>query len=359
YDSSFSIDVNGVWTYEADNANAAIQSLGVGDTLTEVFTVYSADGTPQNITITINGANDIPVITGTIAQSVIEDSAATLTASGTLSIIDTDAGESLFLADTAGSYGNFSVDANGNWTYAVNNNLPAVQGLGAGDILSEIFVVRSIDNTQIQEVTINIVGTNDIPTVVGNIARTVNEDAAPTLTTSGTLLISDVDVGESFFVAQAGSVGTYGTFTINANGNWTYQANNSQAAIQNLGQGDSITDTFTVYSLDLSKTQNVTITIQGTNDGPVATADSRAMLDTASPITGNILLNDTDIDSVITVSTVNGSSSLTTTGEWGTLSWNADGTYTYTVRPSAASALSAGNTVIEKFNYVVVDDFGA
>ncbi|MCW0470758.1 VCBS domain-containing protein [Vibrio chagasii] len=33
-----------------------------GDTLTETFTVTSADGTEHDITVTINGTNDAPVI---------------------------------------------------------------------------------------------------------------------------------------------------------------------------------------------------------------------------------------------------------------------------------------------------------
>ena len=38
------------------------QALGNGDTLTETFTVKSADGTSATVTITINGSNDAAVI---------------------------------------------------------------------------------------------------------------------------------------------------------------------------------------------------------------------------------------------------------------------------------------------------------
>ncbi|UTW43350.1 VCBS domain-containing protein [bacterium SCSIO 12844] len=44
-----------------------------------------------------------------------------------------------------------------------------------------------------------------------------NEDAAATLTTSGTLTISDTDTGEAVFNAETIS-GTYGDLTIEADG---------------------------------------------------------------------------------------------------------------------------------------------
>lgn len=59
YGSQLVIDEDGNWTYTADNSNAAIQALDTGDTLTEVFTVTSANGT-STVTITINGVDEPP-----------------------------------------------------------------------------------------------------------------------------------------------------------------------------------------------------------------------------------------------------------------------------------------------------------
>ncbi|MFT3956301.1 MAG: VCBS domain-containing protein [Piscinibacter sp.] len=42
---------NGAWTYTAANANPAIQALGAGQTLTETFTVRSADGTTSSLSL--------------------------------------------------------------------------------------------------------------------------------------------------------------------------------------------------------------------------------------------------------------------------------------------------------------------
>ena len=63
------IDADGVWVYTADNSDAAIQALDAGDTLTEVFTVTSTNGT-TTITITINGADEPPCfVAGTLIDT--------------------------------------------------------------------------------------------------------------------------------------------------------------------------------------------------------------------------------------------------------------------------------------------------
>ena len=120
------------------------------------------------------------------------------------------------------------------------------------------------------------------------------EDTAATLITAGKLNIADVDTGESSFVAQASAAGTYGTFALNADGNWTYSANNSQAAIQQLGAGQTLTDSFTAVSKDGTATQTVSITITGTNDTPALgfyqgfEAGKAGILDGASGWYGNV-----------------------------------------------------------------------
>uniref|UniRef100_UPI00188CA49C VCBS domain-containing protein n=1 Tax=Vibrio anguillarum TaxID=55601 RepID=UPI00188CA49C len=103
---------NGKWTYVLDNSNETVDALNVDSTpLTETFTVKSEDGTEQQVTITINGANDKADIQGAVSGSVTED-AADNTATGTLLASDVDNTDNVFQAqtDAAGQYGTFSVD---------------------------------------------------------------------------------------------------------------------------------------------------------------------------------------------------------------------------------------------------------
>src|SRR6185295_6657609 len=164
----------------------------------------------------------------------------------------------------------FSLDASSHSTYSADNSQAAIQSLGAGSHLTDSFTAVSSDGTASQLVTVQIDGTNDVPVIGGVSTGTVTEDAStPNLTTAGDLTIADVDAGESNFTPHASIAGTYGTFSLDAAGHWTYTADNSQAAIQSLGAGSHLTDSFTAVSSDGTASQLVTVQIDGTNDVPV------------------------------------------------------------------------------------------
>ena len=171
---SFQIDQNGKWTYTLNNDDPKVQALKEGEKVTDTITVTVDDGhggkTTQTITVTITGTNDAAVITpskpGDDKGSVTEDDK--LTANGKLDVVDPDKGEAVFKpqTDIAGTHGKFSIDANGNWKYELNNDDPKVQALGAGEKLTETFTVTTADGTTGQ-VVITINGTNDKPTITG------------------------------------------------------------------------------------------------------------------------------------------------------------------------------------------------
>src|SRR6185312_7259699 len=285
---TFTLDAAGNWTYTADNTQTAIQQLGATQSITDSFTAVSSDGTAsQVVTVTIHGTNDVPVIAGASTAAVTEDNGAAgivatnLTTGGALTIADVDAGQSNFTAQasTAGSnaLGTFTLDAAGNWTYTADNTQTAIQQLGATQSITDSFTAVSSDGTASQVVTVTIHGTNDVPVIAGASTAAVTEDngaagiVATNLTTGGALTIADVDAGQSNFTAQPSTAGSNAlrTFTLDAAGNWTYTADNTQTAIQQLGATQSITDSFTAVSSDGTASQVVTVTIHGTNDVPV------------------------------------------------------------------------------------------
>ena len=127
----------GVWTYTLNDANSAVQALNVGDKLTDTFTVTTIDGTPQVVTVTINGTNDAAVISGATTGSVIEDGGTkcdTPTATGTLTDyrrrqsrpIPSRRSDCPTASD--GGYGTFTMTADGVWTYTLDDS----QQRGAG-----------------------------------------------------------------------------------------------------------------------------------------------------------------------------------------------------------------------------------
>ena len=271
----------GQWVYSLDNA--ANQALAAGESHTEIFTVRVTDDqgafVNQQVSVVVNGTNDGPVVTNAAAAtqgSVTEDAA--LTATGQLGASDVDHGATQTWSvqgSNAGAYGNLTVNASGLWSYALNNASANVQALAQGEHASDSFVVRVTDDKGAfvdQVVKLAITGTNDAASISGNSTGAVTEDT--TLSTSGTLAVADVDHGQAVFQEQTNAAGSYGNFSIGANGNWTYALNNGAANVQALAAGEQASDSFTVVSQDGTASQVVNVAITGTNDGPVAHDDS-------------------------------------------------------------------------------------
>src|SRR5207253_1537042 len=149
-------------TYTLDNTNAAMQALNNGGTLSDTFTVTTIDGTAQVVSITIHGANDAAIISGTSTGSVTEANGTpgTPTATGTLTDTDVDNTANTFQAVAAGAastngYGTYGMTAGGVWTYTLNNGNATVQALNVGGTLTDTFTVQTADGTS-QLVTVTI-----------------------------------------------------------------------------------------------------------------------------------------------------------------------------------------------------------
>ncbi|TKB14086.1 MAG: hypothetical protein E5V75_19980 [Mesorhizobium sp.] len=295
---TLSINAAGEWSYVLNEDDAAVQALNVGDpALTDTITVQTSDGTQQNIVISINGANDAAVITvnGVQDTSVTEKGGVAngtpgdATASGDLNATDVD-NAATFNTQTAASksYGTFSIDANGTWNYTLDDNNAAVQALnsaGANTTLHELVTVTTVDGTQ-QVIDITIHGANDAAALSSALLNLTEGNAAADISTSGSLTISDVD-SDPHFVAQAGTAGNYGTFAIDADGNWTYTAS---SAHDEFVAGQHYAENFDVVSADGTHT-SVAIDILGTDDGPPRFAPTDIQLTPDTSPTGDVNFN--------------------------------------------------------------------
>ncbi len=104
--------------------------------------------------------------------------------------------------------------------------------------------------------------------------------------------------------------GLYGTLKIGANGTYIYEVDNSNAQVQALRTtANTLTETFTYTMADsggLTAASTLTVVIKGSNDAPAAVDDRDTVQETstatgASPVyygitTGDVLINDTDVD---------------------------------------------------------------
>ena len=113
---------------------------------------------------------------------------------------------------------------------------------------------------------VTITGTNDAATISGTAAGR-GEGRRHADGSAGTLTVADVDSGEAHFQTPASLTATYGVFTFDpSTGVWSYTLNNAAADVQSLTGGQVVHDTLTVKSADGTASQQIDVTITGTND---------------------------------------------------------------------------------------------
>jgi T1SS-143 domain-containing protein len=284
---TFSIDASGNWTYTLNNADPAVQALGAGQALpNEVFVVRSIDGTTSNVTVTITGTDDAPIIssgTGAVTENTAP------TATGTLTATDIDNPALAFVpASISGSFGSLTLLSNGQWTYTLDAR---AEPLAQNQVINEPITVQLADGST-TTVTITITGTNDPAVIIGAASGAVTEDA--TLAASGTLTATDID-NPATFAPQTVSL-AYGNFTIDASGAWTYTLRNGDANVQALTSGQHPTETVSVATADGTQ-QQITITVNGANEAPTAVVTPASGAEDAAGIP--ITLAGSDVDGTL------------------------------------------------------------
>ncbi|MDB5432933.1 MAG: type secretion C-terminal target domain, partial [Caulobacter sp.] len=285
---AFTIDASGAWTYTT--APSAHDAFVGGQHYPDSLTVATADGTTTTISVDILGTNDAAVITGTDSADLTETNAV-LTANGDLDASDIDSSNA-FVAQTdvagLGGYGTFSIDAGGAWSYTANS---AHNAFVDGQHYADSLTVETADGTS-TVISVDILGTNDAAVLSADTVNVTETNSAASLSSSGTLTVSDVDSPETF-VAQVATAGTYGAFSVDGDGNWNYTA--SSAHNEFVG-GQNYADVFTVASAD-GTTTSVTVNMLGTNDAAVITGTGSANLtETNAVLTANGDLDATDVD---------------------------------------------------------------
>lgn len=369
------------WTFAVPNP--AIQFLAVGQTLIQSYTVQVDDGNggtaSQQVSVTITGTNDAPIITSdqtyvTLREDVTAPSAAGVIVFGDVDLTD---GHTVSATPLAANYlGTFTAsisdastgDGAGqiSWTFTVDP--AAIQFLAAGQARQQRYAVTVSDGnggSTEQLIIVTIIGTNDAPTITAAVSSgAVVEDGAVSAT--GAIAFGDVDLRDGHTATSTANASGYlGTFTTSVTDNgagdgagsltWNYLVSN--AAIQHLAAGQILTQTYTVNVSDGRGgvvSRPVTVTITGTNDGPVATGDAASTSEDAA-ITiaaATLLANDTDVDgetlSVVSVSGV---------GTLGTVEL-VSGDVVYTPG-SAFQHLQQGESAIDSFTYTARDPSGA
>ena len=330
---------NGEWGYRfvLNNSSEAVQELTEKDEIDLKFWVGTEEGKEVPINVTITGINDRPVIeavtdltvkdTGGVVPGKVEtsdpdkvdvgsaedgernliykieaeDDGFTLTKEG-----ETPKPEDFTLelqgAPEKGDprvynvmvddkkWGEFTLNEDGSYTFTPSEYAKdLLQGEKAEfDLKITVDDGHGKENSTASEtIHVTIEGTNKEPDIIQVPPLEVKEDV--TLTNGQQLVVSD-DRGEgsdnlSYSVAAGGATGEgkpmaagqYGTLFIDAQGKYHYQLNNQLKAVQELGEDESLDDTFTIFVKDQDGAEvakTVTVTINGTNDAPVLSLDT-------------------------------------------------------------------------------------
>ncbi len=183
-----------------------------------------------------------------------------------------------------GLYGTLTLNADGSYTYRLDNSLPATQALAAGAQVDEVFTYTISDGqggTASATLTIPVHGTNDAPEIAGGPQSGAVTEAGGegnslpgSASTSGSFTASDVDSdgGTLVWAIEGTPDSTYGSFTLDATGGWRFDLDNTLPATEALRAGEVVTLTYQVRVTDIhgaSAIETVTITVTGSNDTPV------------------------------------------------------------------------------------------
>ncbi|WP_194446486.1 VCBS domain-containing protein, partial [Polaromonas eurypsychrophila] len=284
--------------------------------------------TTQGVTITVTGTNDTPVLAASSGFSYTENQVATVINS-TLTLSDVDTASLTGATVSIGTGFNTAQDGLGfinqnGITGSYNATTGVLTLSGASSVanyqaaLRSVTYVNSSDNptttsraisyqvndgqalnnlSNVATSTVTVAAVNDAPVGVNDSGSATERggtaNASGGANASGNVISNDTDPeGTALSVTAirqgavegagtAGTVGsalvcTYGTLTLNSTGGYTYVINEANAAVQALNAGGTLTESFnyTLSDGSLSDQAVLTITINGTNDGPVAVADT-------------------------------------------------------------------------------------
>ena len=313
------------WTFSIPDQD--LDFLASGETLTVNYNVQVKDASTsatQTVSVTVEGANDAPLVTSgpesaslaelpnTTGSSVLDTTSPVPT--GTLNFTDVDLTDThqvnVSVASAVWSADGFDIpvetqidlltaltttlhDSTGSgsggvdWAFSIPDR--DLDFLGAGETLTVTYGVAVADATanSSQAVTITVTGAQDplvVNPVTAAVADTANLDAGQFVAIGN--VITDVSdsggdksatLGVTEVNGQAANVGqdvagAYGTLFVAADGTYLYTANSALDALQ-VGQNPTDQFDFTVTdSLGRSESTTLTFNITGADDAPRITA---------------------------------------------------------------------------------------
>ncbi|WP_368462535.1 VCBS domain-containing protein [Cobetia amphilecti] len=380
---SFTVGSDGEWSYTLDNDAAETQALAAGETVTETYTVELSDGSTTTVDILITGVDDGAVISDDSGE-VTEDG--TLVTSGTLTATDVDGTAPTFVAATDDSsvYGSFTVGSDGEWSYTLDNDAAETQALAAGETVTETYTVELSDGST-TTVDILITGVDDAAPIITLADKEVTEATGETVTDTfqvdadagiASVTINGTDITTASVdnpIVIPGATDDEGTLTITGydSGTVSYTYVEDGTAADHSAGDDSVFDNYAVVVTDLAgQSTSDSLDVKILDTAPTAKPDERDIdEDATDELTGNVIDGANDNEDVLGADApfmvcklddtgIADGGSATVTGDYGTLTLNSDGSYTYVLDTTKTQSLAEGEPAEDVFTYVLEDSDG-
>ncbi|EGB14485.1 outer membrane adhesin like protein [Pseudodesulfovibrio mercurii] len=384
------IDTDGHWEYTLNQTWA--DAMNEGDHYDEVFqyTIADPDGGVSNtatLTITVNGANDMPVAHDDLNVQAVETGDST----------DYDLHASVYDADLNGEGGQVTVHDSDHYDYTSGGNVLIHGNVLAGDDAGSVSDTDVDAGDSPDGRTMFVVG------VYSHATETVDyilpDEQNPDFTPSADQAYDQAAMDPTASVTVNGE---FGVLTIHADGSYDYRlytpedgdAYDALNAL-NYGSEDNV-DAFSYGIMDDSGAfsyANISFTVNGANDAPTANADVNNVAefglrfaddaDYSAVVTGNVVAGDANggvadsdaDDSLMYVSTVSSQTgesdtlytddnmdpdgTVTINGEYGILTIHADGSYSYALQNEwdNVQALNEDDTRTDVFTYTLTNAY--
>ncbi len=350
------------------------------------YTVSSGGVTETaTVNVTVNPVNDGPVNGTPGAQNTAEDSPLVFSAANgnALTVADLDGGTLTTTVAvtngilTLGSTAGVTVVGNGTGSVQISGTAAAINAALNGTTFNNTadyngpstLTLTTSDGvaSDIDSVALTISAVADI---AGDSA-TVNEDSSVAIS----VLANDSfeGAGRTITAVNGSAITAGGAAVAVANGSVTLNATGQLVFAPSANYNGPASFTYTVGSGGVTETATVNVTVNPVNDGPIARADlgstsedaaltvsaANGVLQSAAVAAGRD--SDADGDALVVSGVAFGATpgavGAALAGAYGSLTLNADGSYTYTPG-AAAQGLDSGESATEVFSYTVSDGQG-
>ena len=296
------INANGSFTYVHSGGEGASDSFTFSITDNSTSQLVSNTAT---VTITITAVNDAPVIAD-ISKTLDEGASAEINVTGT----DAESAILVYEIVTAPSNGTFTLDSSTGLGYYTHNG---------SETTSDSVIVRAKESTA------------EVYSANATISITVNAVNDAPLSPDGTVTVDEGSPSQSVSFGASDAEGSSLTINVSSQGSFGTAVVNGGDFVYTHDGSETTSDTFSYSVSDgtLSSSGTITVTINPVNDAPTGVADTyyvtrNSTTEMAAEI--GVLRNDTDSDSDSSLFSVSQGS---TSPQYGQLTLNSDGSFTY------------------------------